>query len=293
MYRPVRHLKKLLKRAVSLFREQIYEQASLRREYDRIKERIAIDTPDNPALYGYKVYSQCDEDGIIAHIFSRIGAGGRTFVEIGCSDGLENNSHALVLDGWRGVWFDADSAKIKLLSNTLPRSSNLVIERSFVSVSNVNSLISSALQRLNAAGVDFFSIDIDGDDINVLSAFLEKTKPRVICVEYNAKFPPPMRIAIRPRSDSIGWAGDDYQGASLCSFADMLRGFGYKLVCCNLSGVNAFFVNVREAAQFPDFPIQRLYQPARYYLRRLASGHPPSLKFLADALSTNGNDWPP
>ncbi|MGN6312910.1 MAG: hypothetical protein ACTHMO_04010 [Rhodanobacteraceae bacterium] len=283
-------MKKLLKKAVASFREQLYEQATLRREYDRIKEQVAIDTPNNPALYGYKIYSQCDEDGIIAHIFSRIGAGGRVFVEIGCSDGLENNSHALLLNGWRGAWFDADSAKIKLLSSALPPSSNLVVERNFVSASNVHPLISSALQRLNVAEIDFFSIDIDGDDVNVLSAFLEKMKPRVICVEYNAKFPPPMRIAIHPRSGSAGWRGDDYQGASLCSFADMLQGFDYKLVCCGLSGVNAFFVKVQEAGQFPDFPVQRLYQPARYYLRRLASGHPPSLKFLADALSTNGND---
>ena len=290
MYSPVRHLKDALKKAASTFREQFYEQASLRREYDRIKGQVATETPDNPALYGYKIFSQCDEDGIIAHIFSRIGAGGRVFVEIGCSDGLENNSHALVLNGWRGAWFDADSAKIRFLSSNLPPSPNLVIEREFVSASNIHSLVSSALQRLNVTAIDFFSIDIDGDDVNVVAAFLEKVKPRVVCVEYNAKFPPPMKIAIRPRPGPAGWAGDDYQGASLCSFADVLQGFDYKLVCCNLSGVNAFFVRTQEAGQFADFPIQRLYQPARYYLRRLASGHPPSLKFLADALSANGHD---
>src|SRR5262245_40537087 len=39
--------------------------------------------------YGFKVYSQNDEDGIIQEIFRRIGSSNRTFVEFGAGDGLE------------------------------------------------------------------------------------------------------------------------------------------------------------------------------------------------------------
>jgi hypothetical protein len=284
MQSPKWYVKKVLAQAAFKLREQLYEQASLRREYDRVKAQVAVQTPGNPAVYGYKIYSQCDEDGIIAYIFSRIGEGDRVFVEIGCSDGLENNSHALVLNGWRGAWFDADSAKIKSLTNGLPANSRLLIEREFASPANVCSIVDRGLRWLNVSDIDFLSIDIDGDDINVLATVLKKIKPRVICTEYNAKFPPPMKISICTCPETGGWAGDDYQGASLCSFTDRLRGFGYRLIACNLSGVNAFFVRVADADKFPDFTTQQLYQPARYYLRRIASGHPPSLKFLANAV---------
>lgn len=38
--------------------------------------------------FGYKAYSQNDEDGIIQEIFNRIGTTNRFFVEFGVQDGL-------------------------------------------------------------------------------------------------------------------------------------------------------------------------------------------------------------
>lgn len=46
--------------------------------------------------YGYKVYSQNDEDGIIEEIFERIGITNKTFIEFGLQDGLESNTHYLL-----------------------------------------------------------------------------------------------------------------------------------------------------------------------------------------------------
>ena len=42
--------------------------------------------------FGFKVYSQNEEDGIINEIFQRIGTTNKTFVEIGVGNGLENNT---------------------------------------------------------------------------------------------------------------------------------------------------------------------------------------------------------
>jgi len=56
--------------------------------------------------YGFKVYSQNDEDGIIQEIFSRIGATSKTFVEFGVGNGLENNTLTLLLKGWNGLWIE-------------------------------------------------------------------------------------------------------------------------------------------------------------------------------------------
>lgn len=290
MPHPIAGLKRSMAAFARKFRELFHEQAVLHREYECIKNGITIRTPGNPAAFGYKVYSQFDEDGIIAHVFSRLGAGNRVFVEIGCSDGLENNTHALLLQGWRGVWVDADANKIRFLAEHVPASPRLIVKQEFVSVENVNAIVSGALATLGSETVDFLSIDIDGDDLNVLTALLERLKPRVICAEYNAKFPPPMKVAIRAKANGF-WQGDDYQGASLLAFTEALGASGYSLITCGLSGVNAFFVRSCDSAHFPTFTAEQLFQPARYFLRRLASGHPASLKFLADNMSESSGDF--
>src|ERR1700758_747686 len=58
--------------------------------------------------YGFKVYSQCDEDGIIQEIFNRIGLTSSTFVEFGVGNGLENNTLKLLLEGWSGLWIEGN-----------------------------------------------------------------------------------------------------------------------------------------------------------------------------------------
>ena len=58
------------------------------------------------ALDGYKVYSQNDEDGIIESIFRDIGIKNKLFCEIGIGDTIENNTHNLLLNNWRGLWVD-------------------------------------------------------------------------------------------------------------------------------------------------------------------------------------------
>src|ERR1700693_2389746 len=62
--------------------------------------------------FGYRVYSQSDEDGILHEIVRRIGAGSRTFVEIGTGDGLENNTLFLLTQGWRGLWIEGSRRRV-------------------------------------------------------------------------------------------------------------------------------------------------------------------------------------
>lgn len=289
MPHPIVQLKRTSMAFARKLRELFNEQATLRREYEHVKHDLALRTPGNPTTFGYKVYSQFDEDGIIAHIFSRLGTGDSTFIEIGCSDGLENNTHALLLQGWRGVWIDADAKKIHFITEHLPASSRLVVKQAFVSAENVNTIVSDALAALDTAAIDFLSLDIDSDDLNVLATLLDRFKPRVICAEYNAKFPPPMKIAIKscPRQS---WVGDDYHGASLGSLCDLLHRRDYRLIACGASGVNAFFVRNCDAGSFPSFTAEQLFQPSMYHLRRLASGFSPSLKFLSDTLEADSDN---
>ncbi len=282
-----------LKRVITAFARQLQlglrqQQASLQlqiqAEMRAVHEEIRRRTPDNPCLAGAKLYSQCDEDGIIAEIFRRIGGAGGTggskggtggtFLEIGCGDGIENNTHALLLAGWTGTWVDGNPKNIQRIRANLPQSPALNVVEQMVDAQNVGPLLSG--------NPDFLSLDIDGNDLHVLRSILEVAHPKVLCVEYNAKFPPPAVIAME-YNPKHSWPGDDYQGASLQAFVDAAK--GYRLVACSVAGTNAFFV--REDClkkKFKPYPVAELYLPMRIGLIWLNAGHPPSHKFLANAL---------
>src|SRR6516225_6330386 len=53
--------------------------------------------PKRLLRYGFKVYSQSDEDGIIQEIFNRIGTSNRVFIEAG----VECNSVKRLIEGGR------------------------------------------------------------------------------------------------------------------------------------------------------------------------------------------------
>ena len=70
--------------------------------------------PDNPACWGWKGFSQSDEDGIIRECLRRIhtlapSRKTKTFFEAACGAGIENNSHQLLLDGYKGIWVEGNA----------------------------------------------------------------------------------------------------------------------------------------------------------------------------------------
>lgn len=260
-------------------------QSLLSSELRELQRDLQARMPGNPAAAGYKVYSQTDEDGIIDAIFRVLGEGSRVFAEFGCGNGLENNTHYLLLRGWRGVWVDGDDKNIAHIASHFPLSTpRLSVEQSFITRDNALSVARRGLAKLEGApaDVDFLSIDLDGNDAQVLDSLLAELSPRVVCVEYNGKFPYPADIEM-VYDAAHAWQGDDYYGASLGAF---VRHFGarYRLVSCNLSGLNAFFVRADLAERFPEFPLEDLYQPARHHLIQLVNGHPATLKHLAHLL---------
>jgi hypothetical protein len=267
-------LKQKLRQFLSfVIRHRFQFQLQLQAEIRGLRDGLKAAMPDNPAAHGFKVYSQFDEDGIIEEIFRRIGDG-RTFVEIGCGNGLENNTHYLLLKGWSGTWVDGSEQNIAEIRQHLPANKRLKIVGQIVDRENVRDLVPREL--------DLLSLDIDGNDLEVLTSIMTVSSPKVICVEYNGKFPPPTSVSIR-YDPSHTWAHDDYYGASLQAFVDLLE--GYKLVACGLSGANAFFVRKDVAGKFSDYPVGALYQPHRVHLIFLEAGAIPSYKFLANELA--------
>src|SRR5699024_652937 len=118
-----RYVAQPVRKALAVASPPALLQSALTQEADRLRGAIALALPGNPAADGYKTYSQSDEDGILESIFARLGEGGRSFAEFGCGNGLENNTHLLLLKGWRGVWIDGDPRNVAFMGEHLPLAS--------------------------------------------------------------------------------------------------------------------------------------------------------------------------
>lgn len=229
--------------------------------------------PKRLLRYGAKAYSQNDEDGILAEIFRRIGASGRTFIEIGSGAGLENNTLTLLLQGWRGLWIDSDDAIVRRARAnfaTYIASGQLRVEHAFITRDNVDDLL-----RKSSIGTepDLLSIDLDGNDYHVWQA-VQSISPRVVVVEYNASWFPPLSLAVTYQ-ERFEWKENTYFGASLKALEVLAERKGYHLVGCCFAGVNAFFVRADLCgAHFCEpYTAENHYEPARYWMLR-TTGHP-------------------
>jgi hypothetical protein len=225
--------------------------------------------------YGFKVYSQCDEDGIIQEIFNRIGLHSSTFVEFGVQNGLENNTLKLLLEGWNGLWIEGNEhyvAQINKKFDDVLTAGRLRVKAAFITRENINGLIGEYFN----GEIDLLSIDIDGNDVHILES-IDIITPRVIIIEYNGKFPPPINVAQR-YDPQYRWDGSDYSGSSLVAITKVADRKGYSLVGCNIIGSNAFFVRndiLGDRFEAPFTPDNH-YQPTRFFLlSTFPSGHHP------------------
>lgn len=240
-----------------------------------VSELLSCDRYADPKRlepFGFKTYSQNDEDGIIQEIFRRIGTTTRLFVETGVENGLECNTLKLLLEGWSGLWLEGNSQhldSITRLFHDVISEGRLSAKQAFVTAENINDLI-------GRGDIDLLSIDIDGNDFYVWRA-IRAVNPRVVVIEFNAKFRPPLSIVQVYRPDNV-WRRTDYMGASLEAMVRLGRDLGYSLVGTNIMGVNAFFVRndlLAEHFQGP-FTAENHYNEPRYFLWPLyQSGHPP------------------
>lgn len=223
--------------------------------------------------FGAKYFSQSDEDGITLEILRRIGLGSGVFVELGVGNGFENNTLILLASGWKGVWIGGE----ELAFNHRTNPSRLTFRHVFITNDNVISTIEDGLKSLNSTSIDVLSLDLDGNDIYFIDSILSSgILPAVMIVEYNGKFPPPIRWSISYDSKHV-WDGSDYHGASLQSMNDILSKYAYKLVCCNIgTGANAFFVAERFHSAFDDVPTELadIFVPLRVNLFVQRGPHP-------------------
>lgn len=251
--------------------------------------RGRVESARNPLnRFGRKSFSQADEDGITVEICRRLGLANGSYCEFGVGDGLECNTLVLAAQNWKGFWVSGQELGFSL---DHVDSGRFCYVQSWVTSKNVFELFQEGCKRLDLRSVDVLSFDLDGNDLFFLQLLLEsKVKPKLLIVEYNAKFIPPVRWSM-PHNDDHQWDHSDYFGASLQSFADLLGEYGYRLVCCNAhTGVNAFFVLGEMMMNFAEVPsdINDIYMSPNFK-HVMKFGHAKSPKTIEDILSSSRN----
>ena len=208
--------------------------------YFNILNNKKYDDQKNLINYGYKVYSQADEDGIINEILNRISVTAKTFVELGVQEGEECNTLFLLKSGRKGLWVDM-SSNVNILNKKFSKYMNnkLKFKKKKIKANNLNTILEDHKDFLSEC-VDLLSIDLSKKTYHILKN-LKFYKPNIIVTEYNAKLRDKIQWESEYDENDV-WEGTDDFGASLKSFQIMLEDKGYKLVGCNITGVNAFFV---------------------------------------------------
>jgi hypothetical protein len=273
---------------VTELRSRAAERSQIEKERLRIQllatARYAAD-PKRLNHFEAQVFSQNGEDGVIAEIFARIGETDRTFVECGVGNGLVNNTTYLLQKGWRGVWFERHDESVRSIMNTFRRP----IEQGRLACAKTQLTMENAAEAFRQAGVprefDLLSIDIDRNT-PFLWKGLAAFKPRVVVAEYNASIPPSDAWTVEYDGDA-NWNRSLYFGGSLKAFERIGTELGYRLVGCETTGVNAFFVrnDLVEAKFSGPFTAEHHYEPPRYYLVR-TWGH---RRCFSDAPVADGN----
>jgi hypothetical protein len=274
----LRQIKRMLMRATGIAElvKSVEEQNGLLANVALMKLLADEKYSDGKRLsrFGFKVYSQSEEDGCIQEIFRRIGAPSKNFVEIGVSNGRENNTVYLLRLGWKGIWIEGnpDYAREidKCFINKI-RSGALIVSCQYVTRENADNEVGKLAPQPE---IDLLSIDVDGNDYHILQA-IRSIRPRVIVLEYNGIFAPPIEW-VMPYNPQHMWDGSDYYGASLKSYERMLAEKGYSLVGCTINGNNAFFVRTELLGNHfcLDTSAENHYEPQRFWITRaFLAGH--------------------
>ncbi|MEE9372686.1 MAG: FkbM family methyltransferase [Saprospiraceae bacterium] len=231
--------------------------------------------------YGYKFYSQNQEDGLIHEIFKRIGTTSKFFIEFGVGDGLENNTLALLFEGWHGLWIEGNKESFDKIISGFKKvidADALRVINAHINIQNIDSIISSNMEENE---IDLISIDIDGNDYHIFMAILS-INPRVIVMEYNSKFPPHISFCTTYNAGHR-WDGSDNYGSSLKFLEQHLTEKHYSLVGCDISGSNAFFVrdDLLKDKFMKPYTSEMHYESFRSSLGLNTSGHRASYDTLS------------
>ncbi|WP_051953120.1 hypothetical protein [Methylocapsa aurea] len=218
----------------------------------------------------HSVLSEYGEAGIIDGIFQVIGRKTKKIIEFGFHPTQANCMNEVLFQKMDTLFIDASSLSPKVAQQAFRILGRPGIKTlsGFVTVDNVNKLF-----RDNgfSGEIDILSIDIDSNDYWVWQA-IEVVSPRLVIMEYNDRLGPDLPITIKydPNYAPIEASNGFYEGASLAALDKLAKAKGYRLIGCESSGVNAFFL--RNDIQAPQFPTVTVAEAFLYHRRSVASG---------------------
>jgi hypothetical protein len=191
-----------------------------------------------------KVYSQNGEDGILAFLFSKLSEPNCKFIEIGCSDGLENNSRNLIELGLNGTCVDISWKKLIKYRSILTKSGHY--EKIGLKCMRVTFRNAHEILRWHGLTPDIFSLDIDSYDYFIIDKLLRSGfRPSIVCLEVNSFMgDDPVTVDYSTNFSRYGYQPDYglYFGASPAAFRLLLKRYGYLSLGMDSSGTNMFFV---------------------------------------------------
>ena len=242
--------------------------------------------PKRLLRHAFQVNSQNGEDGMIHEVFRRIATQSRVFVEIGVGDGRECNTAFLLSQGWTGYWIDGDDSFVRTLEGRADLAGGC-IKHSVAHVSREN--IATLLEQLEVPKeFDLLSLDIDQNTYYIWEG-LKQFRPRVVVAEYNGAFPPDLEWKVHYDPNRT-WDGSQNFGASLRAFETLGAQLGYRLVGCDFTGINAFFVRSDLVAdQFAEpLTSENHYEPTRYHFT-LRRSHRSAILDRIDTVARDGS----
>jgi hypothetical protein len=213
--------------------------------------------------YEYKKTSQNNEDGIIEFIFNRIELKKINFVEIGF-DFYQNNSLNFLGKVNKGLFIDGSEDKViklKSIITLLYPFNNIGVIKKFIDKENLNSIIDDHFH--NDEEIDFFSIDVDGNDYYLFENL--EIRPKVICIEYNFWYGPNVKCSVPYDKNFIWETGSTYSGASLNSLCELAKRKGYYLIALESHCVNAFFIRSDLKDNFEIIDNIKYFRTPKYY----------------------------
>ena len=267
-----------LKRAVrALKRAIVPERVRARKVIRRWRRSDRRDWPPPDAdprgaldQYEYSLLSQNGEDGILRFLYSQAGFESRRFVEFGFGPHQCNSLRLMLHEGFKGLLMDGSEENCRFFDIAAEhlQVSGVKAVRAFLTRENLDHLIE---QHGTPGEIDLLSLDVDGNDYWFWEA-LTSVSPRVVCIEYNAGIGPELSCTVPydPAFERFAkHPSGFFHGASLKAMESLGKRKGYRLVGCDSTGTNAFFLREDvEAPAVATLTAAEAYRPHANWLKR-------------------------
>lgn len=192
----------------------------------------------------FSVHSQNGEDGIIQFLMGVTERPeGVDFLEIGASNGDENNTTYLALQGYKGFAVEQNPRRIQAFT-PLARERGVVNNIHLLHLSVTPALVVDIMyQYPDIRDCWVFSLDIDSYDWHICHAMVNHGfRPVIMVLEVNPSFvSDPVTIPLFhpiPKDKHL-----IYYGCGYAAWRALLEPLGYKYLGVDTNGVNAFFVD--------------------------------------------------